>query len=319
MSLFAMHNEPTRSPYLLEFKAGRMKRDGKTITPDNRKGSVYIHQSDDSLMHFCWKDRKTNKSDDDSDLIVFPDEAVFSKVKQTDQRVFMLTFKTSYKRMFFWLQEADDSDDSKLVKKVNHLLDNPPVPGADVENLFDTLEEDESIANGVDPTPEGRTDSTDSPKDDTNDTEMAESATPPPSTSTSSAIYNTNFDQMAAFSSLLSSIKLPDSTSLTDTLTPEVLDNLLSDKAALEKLKPFLPEPHTEENMRAVIRSPQFLQALNLFNAALKTGDVPLESVGVSSEQVKGRTGVDAFVSAIQAEEDQKKKEASDEDTMETE
>lgn len=85
-------------------------------------------------MHFIWKDRKNNRSDEvllaktvvtgserlstnvnfnlgygvkqDSDLIVFPEEAEFRKVKQTDQRVFMLVFKGSNKKFFFWMQEV---------------------------------------------------------------------------------------------------------------------------------------------------------------------------------------------------------------------
>ena len=32
---------------------------GKMVHPDKRKGQVYIYQSDDTLMHFCWKDRTT--------------------------------------------------------------------------------------------------------------------------------------------------------------------------------------------------------------------------------------------------------------------
>lgn len=42
MSLFP--GVAAKSPYLLEFKAGRMKRDGKMVTPDIRKGLVAIHQ-----------------------------------------------------------------------------------------------------------------------------------------------------------------------------------------------------------------------------------------------------------------------------------
>jgi len=49
---------------LLEFKAGKMYIQGKMCYPDKRKGTVFVHQSDDSLMHFCWKDRTTGKVED---------------------------------------------------------------------------------------------------------------------------------------------------------------------------------------------------------------------------------------------------------------
>lgn len=46
---------------LLEFKAGKMYLQGKMCHADKRKGLVFIHQTEDSLMHFCWKDRTTGK------------------------------------------------------------------------------------------------------------------------------------------------------------------------------------------------------------------------------------------------------------------
>lgn len=42
---------------LLEFKAGKMSLEGKMVYPDKRKGMAFIYQTDDSLVHFCWKDR----------------------------------------------------------------------------------------------------------------------------------------------------------------------------------------------------------------------------------------------------------------------
>lgn len=60
------------SKYLVEFRAGKMTMKGSTVTPDKRKGQVYIQQTDDSLIHFCWKDRTTGNVDDvgDSDGVV---------------------------------------------------------------------------------------------------------------------------------------------------------------------------------------------------------------------------------------------------------
>lgn len=46
---------------LVEFRAGRMNLIGKMVHPDTRKGLVYLTQSEDGLMHFCWKDRTSGK------------------------------------------------------------------------------------------------------------------------------------------------------------------------------------------------------------------------------------------------------------------
>lgn len=53
-----------QSKNLVEFRAGKMHMNGKMVTPDKRKGLVYVHQSEDSLMHFCWKDRTTGSVED---------------------------------------------------------------------------------------------------------------------------------------------------------------------------------------------------------------------------------------------------------------
>lgn len=52
------------SKYLVEFRAGKMTLKGSTVTPDKRKGSAYIQQTDDSLIHFCWKDRTSGNVED---------------------------------------------------------------------------------------------------------------------------------------------------------------------------------------------------------------------------------------------------------------
>lgn len=71
-SPFLFGNEATTSAskYLVEFKAGKMVMSGTTVSPIKRKGMIYLHQSDDNLMHFCWKDRQTGQQEED--LILFP-------------------------------------------------------------------------------------------------------------------------------------------------------------------------------------------------------------------------------------------------------
>lgn len=45
---------------LVEFRAGKMKLSGSTVTADTRKGLIYMKQ-EDRLMHFYWKDRKNGE------------------------------------------------------------------------------------------------------------------------------------------------------------------------------------------------------------------------------------------------------------------
>ncbi|XP_022794348.1 proteasomal ubiquitin receptor ADRM1-like [Stylophora pistillata] len=123
------HVGRSSSKNLVEFRAGKMTMKGTTVTPDKRKGLVYIYHSDDSLMHFCWKDRGTGNVEDD--LIIFPDDIEYKRVKQcTTGRVFILKFKSSTRKFFFWMQEPKTDKDEEYSTKVNNLLNNPPTPGS---------------------------------------------------------------------------------------------------------------------------------------------------------------------------------------------
>lgn len=63
-SLFGNASSRAQSKNLVECKAGKMSLKGKMVHPDKRKGLLYVYQSDDSLMHFCWKDRQTGTVED---------------------------------------------------------------------------------------------------------------------------------------------------------------------------------------------------------------------------------------------------------------
>lgn len=129
-ALFGSSSGPARGvKNLVEFKAGKMNLKDKMVQPDKRKGLVYVYQSEDSLMHFCWKDRTTGIVEDD--LMIFPDDIETKRIPQcTTGRVFLMKFKSSNKKFFFWMQETETDKDEKLWRKVNDYLNNPPPVGS---------------------------------------------------------------------------------------------------------------------------------------------------------------------------------------------
>ncbi|KAI6191561.1 Proteasomal ubiquitin receptor ADRM1-like protein [Aphelenchoides bicaudatus] len=137
--MFANTRTPgASSGHLVEFKAGRTLLEAGS-TPDKRKavadktkGTIFIKQSSDQLMHFCWKNREKGAVDlfkcgCFQDLIIFPGETEFLRIKEcNDGRVYMLKFKSGDDHKLFWLQEPNTDKDDEYAKKVNDLLNNPP-------------------------------------------------------------------------------------------------------------------------------------------------------------------------------------------------
>ncbi|XP_050544157.1 proteasomal ubiquitin receptor ADRM1 homolog [Daktulosphaira vitifoliae] len=147
-ALFGNTAGRNQSKNLVEFKAGKMSMRGKMVYPDKRKGLLYIHQSEDSLIHFCWKDRSSGVVEDD--LIIFPDDCEFKHVPQcTTGRVYLLKFKSSNKKSFFWLQEPKTDKDDENCRRINDVMNNPPAPGSnrsggttpdgDLQNLLSNM------------------------------------------------------------------------------------------------------------------------------------------------------------------------------------
>ncbi|XP_045104197.1 proteasomal ubiquitin receptor ADRM1-like isoform X2 [Portunus trituberculatus] len=122
-------NLRSNSKNLVEFKAGKMYMKNQMVHPDKRKGQLYLYQADDSLMHFCWKERATGIVEED--LIVFPEDCEYKRVSQcTTGRVYVLIFKVSNRKLFFWMQEPKTDKDDEYARKINELMNNPPAPGS---------------------------------------------------------------------------------------------------------------------------------------------------------------------------------------------
>jgi len=304
----------------------------KMVRPDKRKGLVQLKLSSaDNIIHFVWKDRTTGTTV--LDLMLFPEEATFRKVIESKARVFVLEFKTSDKKHFFCMQEPKDDKDSQFCENINKYINNPPQPGQTGANPLAGLGAAGIDLGGLDQNQllqlfrnqgnlnlarpsraaasSGASDST--PSTSGPSTRPAPSTAPavapaPPSQPAVSrqALQNllANFTQQLP----------PKGPSLSDIVDADNLINsgLFDNPAVVAKLAEFLPEgPVTAENLKENIRSPQFQQAVSLFNQALRSGQMAsiMMSFGLDASSIGPNATIEDFLLAIQKKAKEEKKD----------
>ncbi|XP_032667785.1 proteasomal ubiquitin receptor ADRM1 homolog isoform X3 [Odontomachus brunneus] len=292
------------SKNLVEFKAGKMTMKDKMVYPDTRKGQLYVYQSDDSLMHFCWKDRTTGVVEDD--LIIFPDDCEFKHVPQCKTgRVYLLRFKSSSKKFFFWLQDLKTDKDEEHCRKINDVLNNPPTPGSqrsgganpegDLQNLLNNMSQQQLIQlfggvsqigglgsllgtmnrpHGVQSTRASTTTSS-TPASTTNTSRSTHSLTPGSTTDSSKSTNNNN--QLSART------PAPSTPSAPATTGP-------SNRIQLSDLQNFLSEIPTPPPMEPTVQSGQAGPVIRQF--------------GLGSDAVNAAASgnIEEFVSAMESE-----------------
>ncbi|RHZ88519.1 hypothetical protein Glove_22g209 [Diversispora epigaea] len=309
-----------RRKYPVEFKAGKLIREGNMLKADERKGLIYMDQGEDQLMHFFWKDRKTGKLDD---LIVFPEEAEFTRVEQcTTGRVYLLHFKSSSQKLFFWMQDAKDDKDEENANKVNRLLNDPQgglaesrqhQSGSSSSQLGSSFRTMDDLA-GFNMDQEqllqllqGHGAFGGLPIPSTTPASEPQSATAATSEAGSGAQTSEHLltsEQLNNLRNILSGVQLPEEgTSQTDAnlsnvLNPSIIGPLLNDPEIASALFPNLPSD-VNRTPEELIQSPQFAQALQSLNIALQSGQLStfLNQLGLDSS---AGNGVEAFLRALQ-------------------
>ena len=78
---------------IVEFKAGRCDYNGRMVTPDRRRGTIRVTKDAQGLTKFEWLEKDSRDAQDS--LTVFPDDCKFEKVKQTQDRVYLLEMKAT--------------------------------------------------------------------------------------------------------------------------------------------------------------------------------------------------------------------------------
>ncbi|KAL7747948.1 hypothetical protein RI367_006696 [Sorochytrium milnesiophthora] len=273
--------------HLVEFRAGRLRREGNALVPDDRKGTVYLDVADDELLHFYWQDRTTGV--DELDLIIFPEEAELLKIEQVQGRVMVLKFNSSSQKHFFWMQEPTEENDEQLRQQVNATINNPPQaqPEPPVQAL----------------------------------------PGPIAGSSATGAMSAEDQAKMDRIRSIIAGIQIPQGErtdiDLADILTPDNVRGVLGDPAAREAMFPHLPDgaAHTQGELADVVRSPQFRQSLNTLTYALRSGHLGplLASLGLDTSSVQGNAvGVKAFLQAVAKHVAQQKRGSDGGDAMDT-
>jgi hypothetical protein len=266
---------------ILAFKAGRaFRREGTNIVePSADKGAIVIEREDD-LLHFIWKSRVTEETEED--LILFPTDASFVTVPQASGRVYVLKFSSSDQRHFFWMQDASSERDEEFAFHVDRLLQIPGyIPVWVVPETEDTLE-----------TP-GASTSTQSPSQAT-----ANQPTPEQLSQLRSLVA-----QMSGGATVEQGATVELEPFLADVLTADNLDPLFASQPELIQsifphLPPDLPANSSPEVLSRIVSSPQFRSAVASFDRALRTGLLGslVRQLGLPEE---AGTSVEAFLRAV--------------------
>jgi len=344
-NLFAPQAASGGKAALVEFKAGKMTFSNNKVTPDKRKGLVQLTQSPDSLIHFIWKDRTTGAIEDD--LIIFPEEATMKKISQcTTGRIFLLEFKASSKKHFFWLQESKDDKDDEYIKKINEYINSPPNPdqgassGASVPGLGGIDQNALFQMFGGSRTQPGRAPAASPAAASSanasiamNDLRNILTGMGVPASVVSGAMAQRNANAPAQ--SAPAQPQEPQGASLSQIINADsVLPLIMNNPNVINQLLPLLPEERrTPEEIVQVLRSPQFQQSLETFSSALQSGQLTEMIRQFNIQTSGGPQTIESFLTQLQNQSQQsnpsnssssnsqsteEKKDKKDDDKMDT-
>jgi hypothetical protein len=306
---------PVRAPApLISFKAGKMRttpiENRFRVEADDRRGLLSLEKGQDGAIHFLWKDRQTLQAVDD--FLVFPGDQTLEKVDtgRPEDRIYLLTFKTSAdRRFFFWMQEPDVTKDEERVKDFNRFMNDVTAtaapPSGGLRGLLSTtgagglsgvaggssaaapivgLDELSNILSGLGYTPseaDPAGTSTEEPTSASNpegesgmDVEGSDDSGAernPPADKKDEAPFLTEDD-------LIRALEGPTMTpNLARILNGDALDALLedADEDVVNTLISLLPEGRqTDQELRMTFRSPQLRQTLVQLSKALNSENI---------------------------------------------
>lgn len=304
--------------HMVEFKAGRSflqpgsAPNKKKVVGEKTKGMVFVKQSNDQLIHFCWKNRETGAIVDD--LIIFPGDTEFKEVKGCpDGQVFMLKFKSSDERRLFWVQ--DPEVDKDLCQKVNDALNKPPnqrLParggssersgGASAAAGLASISGSEELGalGGLDQQQLMQLLQFMNPGSESGAGLASESGATP-GAAVQGGRNPVSHEDLSQLQQLLGSIK-PNGGSRGGEAAVDLVDVITGERAAetvrnnQDRLMPHIPtSEEPKQELAETVHAPQFKQASSAFGHALQTGQMEpvLQQFGIPADAAKAAANGD--------------------------
>eukprot|EP00189_Rhodosorus_marinus_P010517 CAMPEP_0184746802 /NCGR_PEP_ID=MMETSP0315-20130426/9325_1 /TAXON_ID=101924 /ORGANISM="Rhodosorus marinus, Strain UTEX LB 2760" /LENGTH=304 /DNA_ID=CAMNT_0027219539 /DNA_START=347 /DNA_END=1261 /DNA_ORIENTATION=- len=247
---------------LVQFRAGRCKVEGTTVTPDTRKGVFRIIQDEQHLKHVQWIDRSNGLIEED--YFTFSDVDL-ERISQSSGRVFLLRWRDRSNKLFFWMQETNAERDEDHFLLIRQALNGPEAGQTEAPGP-----EDPSAAVST-PTATPAVDESNS-----------EQQTAPSQLTTEQLQYI-----LESMNPQMSGLDIP---SVAELLSPEVVLPILRDPAieqSLQSLVEHLPEDDSSpEAVAELLSSPQFRQQVAALSQALQAGQAGelLRSFGIDAQ-----------------------------------
>jgi len=264
----------------VEFKAGKMDFDPATkmVNPDKRLGRIKVSINAEEEIHFEWYEGSSNTPE--IDLIVFRDDAKFTKIKKAAGRIFKLEFQSYDDKYFFWMQEKEEKNDQDYADKVNKII-----------NTAAMEEEPKPVQN-------------------TAQNQPARGTNPNPTQSNRAMELSNMFSQ--ALSQAAAQGGRRQTPYLSEIFNHKFNDSIINDPDYFNALKEHLPESQqTEEGFKENLRSPQLTQALDSLDEALNSeeGQSVLLALGFDPKLWEtSKDGVEALIKALLKEAEEAKK-----------
>jgi len=332
----------------------------KWVEPDKRKGLVQIKQSsDDNLIHFIWKDRTTG-TEDINLMLFPEDASFRKVPEAGGRVYVLEWSSSDKKLFFWMQEPKDDKDKENcdnINKFINNPPQPSAEPGLgelggmglNRAQLLQLLGGNPASFGGLSnllgiPPGAGRGRSNPSstqPRSNSTPTQSSSSSNSrPPATTTNPAPQQTTVNrpapasqpsqpnnalQLDTLQQLLSQIQQTQTKepSLKDIINvDEILASGLFERPeVIAKLVEYLPEGQVNaQNLRENIRSPQFQQAVSMFNQALRTGQLAgiMSSFGLNSSSIGPNSTIEDFLRAIQKKAQEEKAKEDKEKQMDT-